>query len=93
MRPRSKEKYIYIISNARNELKIGITNDIERRKREIQTSNSEGIAIEHYELREFPSQIETKLHRRFQKNRMSGEWFGGLTVHDIRKALMVTLPE
>lgn len=81
LRSKSGEKDIY---------KIGITNDLSKRLRSIQTGNSEKVFLEHHE--EIPeyikiTEMENWLHSVFGNNRKTGEWFENISVNEIRKQI------
>lgn len=84
----SKSTHLYVLSCG-NRLKIGVTNDIDQRLQSLQTGNPDEIKLEYIEERVNPHKAEKFLHRHFQKNRVSGEWFEGITLHDIRVRLML----
>lgn len=84
--PRST--HLYILS-CTNRLKIGITNNIDTRIKTLQTGNPEPIKLEYIEERYKPHKAETYLHHKFQKYQVSGEWFEGISIDQIRVALML----
>lgn len=70
---------IYFIQKlATDDYKIGITNNIHRRLRQIQTGNDNPLVIHSYI--EFPTRNDAKMnekriHNLFSNKRKSGEWF------------------
>lgn len=88
-----KSNIVYImkvISDERVYLKIGITNDLEKRLRGVKTGNHKEVTLEHHE--EIPkyikiTEMENWLHSVFGLNRESGEWFSDLTVKEVRKKI------
>lgn len=73
-----KKNFIYIFQKKDNpfEIKIGVTDNIERRLKNLQTGNSKEIVVFYYEEREDAYKIEKKLHRFFEEYRLEkGEWF------------------
>ncbi len=72
-----KKNYIYIINkkNFENVVKIGVTDDIEKRLKTLQTANIEVLNLFHFEEREDAYKIEKKLHKIFHEFRENGEWF------------------
>ena len=73
-----KKNYIYILQkrNIPKEIKIGVTDDIEKRLKNIQTGNSQEIILYYIEEREDAYKVEKKLHKFFDDYRMEkGEWF------------------
>jgi len=83
-----KDTFLYVLS-CENKLKIGVTGNIEKRIKGLQTGNPNTIKLEYIEERYLPHKAEKYLHKYFQKHRMIGEWFSGITVHQIRSALMM----
>lgn len=84
----SKSTHLYILQ-CNNRFKIGVTNDIQRRLLSLQTGNPDKIEVVHLEERLNPTKAERYLHRCFQKNRLTGEWFEGITLRDIRVKLLL----
>lgn len=80
--------HLYILQCG-NRFKIGVTNNIEKRIASLQTGNAEPITLVHIEERINPTKAEKYLHRCFHKNRLKGEWFEGITLHDIRIKLLL----
>jgi len=76
---------LYIIVDESNRKKIGVTNDIDKRLKTLQTGNPEKLKVIWYEdgLLE-PTKLERHLHRQFASNRLNGEWFKDLKLDDIR---------
>lgn len=70
-------KRLYVFKNElRGIVKIGIANDVDRRKREIE--NTCGFRITTCFVSPFYSKahkIENKVHRNLKKHRQVGEWF------------------
>ena len=85
---RKKANQIYIISCG-DLLKIGVTNDIDKRIKNLQTGNPKPLTLEFVQEKNNPYKVENYLHIRLQKHRIKGEWFEGITVHDIRVQLML----
>lgn len=72
---------IYMIRNKNtNYVKVGMTNNIYRRFRELQTQSGcdlwvEGF-FENYLIDSIPTRIfESKIHEKYKKYRIVGEWF------------------
>lgn len=92
-----KSSILYIIKSKSGEkdvLKIGITNDLSKRLKSIQTGNPEIVEVVHSES--IPSYIniiemENWLHCVFGEKRKTGEWFSDLSVKDIRKKIFLFL--
>ena len=75
------EHTIYIIENDIHNIKIGITNNFENRLHSLSNSNSGGHKIINtYESpKTYLYCLETLMHRHFDKYRIEGEWFHGIT--------------
>ena len=85
------ENYAYIISNKayKSEYKIGITNDVQRRLAEYQTSDpNRSYKIEHQQRTPYFKEIESYVHKKF-KNK--NEWVKG-NLKDIKKAIETYRP-
>jgi hypothetical protein len=54
-------------------VKIGVTDDVEKRLRNMQTGNHQALAV--IRLFEGGEAEERQLHERFADHRLSGEWF------------------
>ncbi len=71
--------YLYFISNERQKVvKIGITNNPQKRLKTFQTAHYEKLIIlkvVKVSNRMLAFQLETALHKKFQKYHIRGEWF------------------
>ena len=77
--------FIYLINEyGTDNYKIGLTKstNISRRKKNLQTGNSNELHIVKLFETEYPSKLEKLLHSRFYNKRGIGEWFV-LTDEDI----------
>ena len=84
--------YLYIIEckePLRDLYKIGITNDLEKRLKNIKTGNPYPVKFVFQQERNDASKIERWLHSQFNDNRMEGEWFHSLSVEEIRKKIFM----
>lgn len=79
---------LYVVS-CNGLFKIGVTKDIERRIKTLQTGNAHEIKLEYIEERNQPYKIERYLHRVFDKHRIKGEWFEGISLRDIRVQILM----
>lgn len=76
--PKDQPTYVYVMSsNGRS--KIGLTADLQKRKRQLQNASGLDIVLRTYRL--FSSlasatAVEAQLHRQFSRWREKGEWFG-----------------
>jgi uncharacterized C2H2 Zn-finger protein len=67
--------FVYIIYDSKEHYKIGRSESIEERIKQIQTSNANKIIfINSFECKDSVI-LENKLHKYFEKNRINGEWF------------------
>lgn len=75
----SNPQFIYIISSSSNgPVKIGISDDPDRRLRQLQTGHPTLLAIHHREPVEKPTHarmLERFIHDTLSPKRMIGEWF------------------
>lgn len=71
-------------------IKIGVTNDIDKRMKSLKTGNPIPLVLEHLEERKNPHKAEKYILRMLQKYRIKGtEWFTGIDAHKIRCHLML----
>lgn len=56
-------------------IKIGVTKNIEKRQRQLQTGNSSELQLLGWINEENAFRLECELHKRFGKDHMRGEWF------------------
>jgi hypothetical protein len=77
---------VYLLGDYEREhyYKIGVTKgSVEKRIKKLQTGNaSEIYLVNKYETK-YPFFLETRLHQRFDKNRIKNEWFE-LSDDDVR---------
>lgn len=68
--------YVYLIEDVdNNRYKIGVTKNLEKRIRNLQTGNSNKIVlIESYKT-EYPFRLETMLHTHFKQFHHYNEWY------------------
>lgn len=84
----TKSNLLYILQ-CNDLFKIGVTNNIDKRVKTLQTGNPHPITVLYCEQRYKPHKAEKYLHRLFHKNRISGEWFKDITIDQIRSRLMM----
>ena len=72
---------IYLISDG-TFIKIGITSNIRKRIKNLQTGNPHKLKVLFTWYVENAEQLEIQLHKKFERKRKSGEWFD-LTDDDV----------
>lgn len=70
----SRPGRVYILRSG-NKFKIGKTDDLKRRKRDLQTLVPNKLELIHELETDDPAGIELYWHRRFKNKRQDGEWF------------------
>lgn len=67
-------KKVYLLRT--NEFyKIGITNNLNKRVKQLQTGNSEKIELISFYESEYANKIEKSLHNKYSYVKKEGEWF------------------
>lgn len=78
-------------------MKVGVCkgDDIEKRLKTLQTGNPHLITIEWFEERKNANKAENYVHHQLSKYRVrpNSEWFEGVTVHQIRRTLLLFLDQ
>jgi predicted GIY-YIG superfamily endonuclease len=91
---KTKSDQLYVLQckdnkDSKIKVKIGVTSNIERRIKALQTGNPNKIELLFVEYRTNPTKAERYLHKCFAKKRQEGEWFEDLTLNEIRSRLML----
>jgi len=68
-------KYIYLIYSENGFYKIGITKNLTKRLKTLQTGNAECLHLVDSFKSDYASTIEAALHRKYKQYRVNGEWF------------------
>ena len=69
-------KFIYLIkSDIDGYYKIGISNNPQKRLKQLSTGNSSQLTLIESYRTSIPFQIENALHRKYSQLKMNGEWF------------------
>lgn len=84
-----EKNYIYILKQENsNIIKIGVTNDIKKRLKSVQTGNPNKIRVYHYEERNNAYEIEAFLKRKFVEYKREGEWYENLNPLSVRVEIL-----
>ncbi len=74
-----EEVYVYIIENTHlHDTKIGISNNPEKRIKQLQTGSSRPLIIRYairFNNRDEAIKVENALHKKYSRYKLIGEWF------------------
>jgi hypothetical protein len=71
------------VVRAADAIKIGKTNNVEKRIKQIQTGNANKVILVRMYETEKVSLVEQALHDKFRRFKLRGEWFTGFSVDRI----------
>ena len=77
-------KYIYLLESHNNEHKIGVTNNIDKRIKSLNTGTANNLILLKSFNSEYPFKVEKMIHKTFNKKKINREWFK-LSIDDINK--------
>lgn len=87
----SRAGYVYVMTTGNNRYKLGKTNNIERRKRELQTGNDNILQVIMYREFQDCKRAESTIHGIFGALRKHHEWFA-LSGADYRLLIKIFNP-
>ena len=68
--------YVYLIKDTLNNIyRIGVTKDLNKRLRNLQTGNSNYLTLLSSYQTKYPFRLETMLHNKFKEYRILNEWY------------------
>lgn len=75
VQPRADSRWVYVVSgeDTPKVVKIGVTGNIEKRIKSLQTSSASQVTLRWSARGGLP--LESYLHEKFSRRRLSGEWF------------------
>lgn len=78
--------YVYLMSDGEGSVKIGVSNNPERRRKQLQTGQEDHLKILKTWQTKHPYALESRLHRKYAqyRKRADGEWFD-LPKSEVRK--------
>lgn len=69
-------KDVYLICDAKNNTyKIGVSKNVDKRLKQLQTGNSNDLHIVYKIRTEYPFILESMLHKHFNSDNEKNEWF------------------
>ena len=69
------KRYVYLLKTDDNRYKIGVSVNVERRIKQLQTGCSDRIMVVDTFLSKFPFKLESALHRKYESSKINGEWY------------------
>ena len=77
-------RYVYVMEDSDGNLKIGISNNPERRLTEIQAANAKPVrivAVKECKKRKYQDEVE--LHNKCEEHRIHGEWYRASALEEL----------
>lgn len=94
MKQNKIKRQVYILSNDNHKLKIGITENIQRRIKELENASGSKITLEFLSIpTDYARKIEHILHYRLQTERLKGEWFSSSLESVLAILIKLKVPE
>lgn len=83
-----KKQVLYMMVNGSGLIKVGISNNPLRRKRQIELASGSSVSIIKcwQTLDASAFEVEQYLHRLYARRRKQGEWFDNISIPDIEYA-------
>lgn len=69
------KRYVYLLKTPENIYKIGVATNVEKRIKQLQTGCADKITLVDKFLSKYPFKIESTLHRRYECDKIKGEWY------------------
>lgn len=68
-----KIKYVYVITDQHWNMKVGVSNNPQQRKLQLQTATPDKLYLRGWVVGD--EQLEREIHNKLEKHRIKGEWF------------------
>ena len=82
-------KSVYVLLDDTGIIKIGISNNFEKRLSAIRTASGRNFVDMYCSEKSYKAyKIEKKLHKKYSKFRINGEWFSGIDFKDVVDSLI-----
>jgi hypothetical protein len=75
--PQSRSVFLYVIVSERGHVKVGFSNDVEKRRAALQGASAAGLTVYAREAIDclYPREAEGMAHKLLERYRLRGEWF------------------
>lgn len=67
--------FVYLLKIPEGIYKIGVSKNVDKRIKQLQTGNTEEITLVEKFESNYPYKVESSLHRRYNYDNIKGEWF------------------